>query len=247
MHRFFVSGHALRGQRVVMVGDQAHQVRAVLRLRPGQRIVVLDDSGWEYEVALTLVTRAEATGDIVERRPATGEPGVHLTLYPAVFKWERFEWMLQKCTEVGVSRFVPVVMQRSPIQDPAVISPNKVARWQRIIVEAAEQSGRGRLPVLAPAVKLAEALADLSGAAYGLALMPWEQAEAVTVAEALSQADSPATIALFIGPEGGFTAEEVAHGRQQGAIPVTLGRRILRSETAAVVAAALVLHESGEL
>jgi 16S rRNA (uracil1498-N3)-methyltransferase len=244
MHRFFVTPDQLQNGRVAFSDDQAQQIQKVLRLRPGQHVMVLDNAGWAYEVKLTLVSRKGTAGEVLERQPATGEPAVVLTLYQSVIKWDRFEWVLQKGTEVGVARFVPVITQRSRLKSSDEIKPNRVARWQRIIAEAAEQSQRGRLPRLAPAVNLSEAMASCSAEA---ALIPWEEAEGgISIGTALASR-RPQSVALFIGPEGGFTEEEVAAGRRRGIIPVSLGRRIMRAETAAVVAAALVLHELGEM
>ena len=244
MHRFFITQDQMQDGRVTFGDDQARQMQKVLRLQPGEQVIVLDNSGWAYRVELTLVSRRQTTGAVAERQPAGGEPAVALTLYQSVIKWDRFEWTLQKGTEVGVTRFVPVVSERSLLKANDAINPNKVARWQRIVVEAAEQSRRGRLPELAPAVKLPEAMATHSAEA---ALIPWEEAEGgITIGTALASR-RPQSVALFIGPEGGFTEEEVAEGRRHGIIPVSLGRRILRAETAAVVAAALVLHEVGEM
>lgn len=244
MHYFFITPNQLQDGRVSFSDDQAQQIHRVLRLRPGQRVMVLDNSGWAYEVELTLVSRKETAGEVADRQPAIGEPAVTLTLYQSVVKWDRFEWVLQKGTEVGITRFVPVITERSLLKANDTINPNKVARWQRIIVEAAEQSRRGRLPELAPTVNLLEAMAACSAEA---SLIPWEEAEGgMTIGTALASR-RPQSVALFIGPEGGFTEDEVAAGRRRGIIPVSLGRRILRAETAAVVAAALILHEVGEM
>jgi len=244
MHRFFITSDQMQDGRVSFSDDQAQQIQKVLRLRPGQQVMVLDNAGWAYQVELVRVSRKETAGEVLERQPASGEPAVAVTLYQSVIKWDRFEWVLQKGTEMGVTRFVPVISGRSRLKANDTINPNKVARWQRIIVEAAEQSRRGRLPELAPAVNLAEAMAMREAEA---ALIPWEEAEGgITIGTALASR-RPRSVALFIGPEGGFSEDEVVAGRQHGIMPVSLGRRILRAETAAVVAAALVLHEIGEM
>ncbi|HEX6383840.1 MAG TPA: 16S rRNA (uracil(1498)-N(3))-methyltransferase [Anaerolineae bacterium] len=243
MHRFFITPDQMQDGRVTFSDDQARQIQKVLRLRPGQRVMVLDNAGWAYQIELVQVSRKQTAGSVLARQPAGGEPAVAITLYQSVIKWDRFEWALQKCTEVGVARFVPVITQRSILKAGDEINPNRMARWQRIIAEAAEQSRRGRLPELAPAINLPEAMASHAAQA---ALIPWEEAEGMGVGMALAD-KQPQSVALFIGPEGGFTEDEVAQGRRHGIIPVSLGQRILRAETAAVVAAALVLHELGEM
>ncbi len=251
MHRFFIPFSPT--ETPVVLHDQAQQIAQVLRMRPGECIILLDNVGWEYEVVLQQVDKREVRGEVVERREASGEPQTHITLYQSIFKWERFEWMLQKCTEIGVSRFVPMVTQRSFVSKTADFSPNRLFRCQRIIQEAAEQCGRGKLPVLETAVSFPHALSHLPS--FDLGLMPYELAQDQTIHSAIetqnpkleTQNSKLKTVTLFIGPEGGFTAEEVANGRSCGLIPVTLGKRILRAETAALVAATLLLHESGEL
>lgn len=244
MHRFFLSPQQIQGDQVLFRDDQAHQLSQVLRLGPGDCVLVLDDSGLEYVVALDRIDRRRAIGRIEAQRPSSGEPGTHLTLFQSLLQRDKFEWVLQKCTEVGVARFIPVITRRSRVRNATAVTPDRLARWQRIIAEAAEQSGRGRLPSLEPPISLENALEGL--ASFDRVLMPWEAAgPAETICGEL--ATPAATVALFIGPEGGFDAEEAALAQSRGAVPVTLGRRILRAETAAVVASALVLHELGDM
>lgn len=243
MHRFFITPEQLYNGRVFFSDEQAQQIQKVLRLRPSQRVTVLDNTGWAYAVELVLVSRKETSGEVLARQPAGGEPDVTITLYQSVIKWDRFEWVLQKCTELGVARFVPVITERSMLKMNDEINPNKVVRWRRIIIEAAEQSRRGRLPELAPTMGLPEAMTAPDA---DMALIPWEAAAGTNIGAALANR-RPRSIALFIGPEGGFTEDEVAAAAGHGIVPVTLGQRILRAETAAVVAAALALHELGEM
>ncbi len=247
MHRFFISDENLCGENVVLKGKQAHQIRNVLRMRPGDHVIVLDNRSAEYEVELELMSKSRITGHVIEKREATGEPAVQITLYQSLVKQDKFEWVLQKCTEVGVKRFVPLITQRSVIQDPGDISSKKLSRWRSIITEAAEQSGRGLIPELSRAISLEKAIGSLAG--FGCCLIASRQTERSGVRSALRRSDKGAstTIALLIGPEGGFTEEEVKRSQARGAIPISLGRRILRTETAAVVAASLILYELNEM
>lgn len=246
MHRFFIPPDWIRGETVWLGDDVAHQLRHVLRLRPGARVVVLDDRGWEYEVQLVAVERQEARGNILARRPASGEPPVQLTLAQAVLKKDNFEWVLQKGTEVGVARFVPLITARTVAAGDDGVSAAKQERWARIVREAAEQSRRGALPVVDAPLALGAALDSLSA---DLTLIAWEEERATSLREAvapLRAADAP-QVTVFVGPEGGFTADEVAQAQARGAVPVTLGARILRAETAATAAALLVFYELGAL
>ncbi len=239
MHRFFVDPEVLQGNRVVLPAVQAHQIRNVLRLRAGSAILVLDNSGAEYEVMLRQVDKQQVVGEAIAKRPSPNEPTVHLTLYQALMKRDKFEWVLQKGTEIGVSQFVPIVTQRSLVQD-VDIKEGKLFRWQKIITEAAEQSRRGRIPELHPPQTLTQALAEQPPQP---GLIAWEEEDSLTLRDALLARERPSHISLFIGPEGGFATEEVEAAQAAGLEAITLGKRILRAETAALVASALVLYE----
>lgn len=248
MHRFFISPTGLHGSRVILPETVAHQLRHVLRMRSGAHIVVLDNQGWEYEIELTEVREKLAAGEIKEKRPATGEPDAKITLYQCVLKKDNFEWVLQKCTEIGVIAFVPVVSQRTIVNDLKSIQQHKHSRWGRIVTEAAEQSRRGMLPTVEDPLLLPQALSQVE--TFDRALIPWEGEQTQTLHDVLvplQNAPQPdPEIAIFIGPEGGFTGEEITLARQYGIVPVTLGPRILRAETAAISAALLTLHELGD-
>ena len=247
MHRFFVSPEALEDDEVVMSKQQAHQIRDVLRLKAGQHIVVLDNHGAEFEAALTKVSRDQVRGRVVEKRRAVGEPDVKITLYQSLLARDKFELVLQKCTEVGVARFVPMITQRSLVRECGSITGKKLGRWRCIITEAAEQSHRGRILELESPVNLEQGLDKLKDA--DLAVIASPEAEAVGLGSCLRGQvdDKPATVALFIGPEGGFTDSEIQRAHTSGAVPFSLGQRILRTETAAVVASSLILYELDEL
>lgn len=245
MHRFFVRAENIQGEEIVL-SEQAHQIRDVLRLKANEHIIVLDNQGLEYEVVLTSISKNEVKGRVVEKREATGEPSVQITLYQSLLGREKFEWVLQKCTEIGVARFVPVVTGRSIVRD-CDITNKKLGRWRRIIMEAAEQSWRGRVPELTGAVTLEQALDEQKG--YGLSLIGSTAGEGVSLRKILVSCDvgRDGAIAVFVGPEGGFTEEEMRRGRDSGAIAFGLGRRILRTETAAVVACSVILYELGQM
>jgi 16S rRNA (uracil1498-N3)-methyltransferase len=244
MHRFFIPPDQIDDNQAIITDATAHQIRNVLRMEVGQHIVVLDNLGSEYELELAHLDRKQVIGKVVERRPSAHEPRTHITLYQSLMKRDKFEWVLQKATEVGVSCFVPVITQRSLVQT-ADLKANKQDRWQRILTEAAEQSHRARIPELLPPLKFSQAVTQCPN--YQLALIAWEEG-GVDLKTAVSQPTLAAsatstTIALFIGPEGGYDPSEVQLAQQHGAIPMTLGARILRAETAAIVTPALILHE----
>ena len=135
--------------RVVITGTQAHQMREVLRLGTGDHIAVLDNTGLEYRVKLVDIKYGGVEGEVIESYPCPNEPDLRLTLYQALLKGNKFEFVLQKCTEIGISEFVPIICDRCISSRPSDL---RFRRWERVIIEASEQSRRGRLPWLQPAV-----------------------------------------------------------------------------------------------
>jgi 16S rRNA (uracil1498-N3)-methyltransferase len=248
VHRFFVPPDWIEGEAVVLSNGVARQLSHVLRVRPGDRITVLDDSGFEYLVTLTRVASDKTRGVVVESSRSVNEPSVVVTLYQGTLKADRFELVLQKGTELGASAFVPTVCTRS-VSRPRGASQgsSRLERWRRIVVEAAEQSGRGRLPELREPVSFGEACNQVGGPA----IIPWEEEAGTGLKSGLGQlrptAGALTSLGIFIGPEGGFTQEEVTQARAAGVVPVSLGRRILRAETAGVSVLAAVMYELGEL
>jgi 16S rRNA (uracil1498-N3)-methyltransferase len=252
MHRFFIPASWIEGDRVTIVGPQAHQIADVLRMRPGDRLAVLDNSGWEIETRLLMVDRHAIRGEVVSRRLSESEPRTKVSLYQGVLKGKRFEFTLQKGTELGIVEFVPVIADRCVLSDLAAVE-QKRERWEWIIQEAAEQSHRGRKPALRVVSLFPQACEQLQRAG-GLSLMLWEEEERTSLRDVLRQAPPgfggrfpPFTVHLMIGPEGGFTREEASIARRYGLVPVKMGPRILRGETAGIVAATIVLYELGDL
>jgi 16S rRNA (uracil1498-N3)-methyltransferase len=242
MHRFFVPAEWIEKNKVTLMGRVAHQVKNVLRMRPGRKIIILDNSGQEYFVNLNHVAKNVVVGEIYDRQPAEGEPALHLCLYQGMLKAQKFEWVLQKGTELGISEFVPVVCERSVLSDVENIDEKKI-RWGRIIREAAEQCGRGKLPLLRPATMFGQAC-QRAIRTEGLSLIGWEgENEADLKSSLLAVASPPLQVKLFIGSEGGYTLDEVRLASGYNILPVGLGRRILRAETAGLVAAAAIFYQ----
>jgi 16S rRNA (uracil1498-N3)-methyltransferase len=240
MHRIFVEPSKINSAYVTLSSKQVHHIRNVLRLKPGDKIIVLDNTGFEYEVTLEELSKDKSVGKVLQKRPSAGEPRLQITLYQSLLMREKFEHILQKCTEVGVVRFVPVITQRSIVHDIRTITSRKMTRWRRIIQEAAEQSHRGRIPQLKNATHFETIVTGLENFDLAFIALP----EGQPLWDVLSKSDTaPTNMGLFIGPEGGFTEAEVWAACALGAKAVTLGPRILRTETAAVVTSALILYE----
>lgn len=239
MHRFFLPTSSFQDDTVSFPPETTHQIRRVLRLRTGEKIVCLDNQGWVYRVELTEIGATRVLGSILARDAVSGEPPVRLHMLLCLSQREKFEWMLQKCTEVGAGEFTPVLSSRSLVQETRSLE-NKYPRWARIIQEAAEQSGRGRIPRLNPTVPFDTALKQTAPLS-DLRLLVWEGEQTLRLTEALRAHNNIDAVSLLIGPEGGLSAEEAALAADNGWKSVSLGRRILRMETAAVVSAALTV------
>ncbi len=228
LHRFFAP---VEGHQVLLSREQTRQIRTVLRLREGDRIAVFDGSGGEWLAILN--------GGLVEiEGPLEGaaEPSTVLTLYQALVRAPRMEMVLQKCTELGVSRYVPFIAARS------VATGDHHQRWQTITTEAAEQSGRRVVPEVAALLTFKEAIAAATG--NGCTIMPWEEMPEPKLGSLKLPAKQ---VNLIIGPEGGFTQEEAGLARASGALLVSLGSRILRSETAAMAATTIIMQLGGDM
>lgn len=258
MHRFFIS--TIQGQCTIVPGETvslpeklAHQVRDVLHLAVGEQLVLLDNSGDELVCVIGDSSRSVVEVEVLERRAGKSESLVQIVLCQGLLKSARFEWLLEKGTELGVTTFAPIVCHRSVagLKDAGSV---KIQRWQRIIQEATEQCGRARLPELLPIRPLTDALENIPSGA--LAIMPWEEARETSLRDALRPLPPTApqdelsqnvpttmTVVLFIGPEGGLTVEEVELAQRHSVQIVTLGQRILRAETAALAAIANIMCE----
>jgi 16S rRNA (uracil1498-N3)-methyltransferase len=240
VHRFFLPPESFESGQVTFPREISHQLTRVLRLRSGDRVIALDGSGTELTVRLDALGGI-ATGIVEERRQNDAEPRIRLVLYQALLKGPKFEVVLQKGTEIGVSEFRPIVTERSV---RAALSTARRRRYAEIVRESAEQSRRGILPPVAEPCDLALALRR--AASEGPVLFLWEEEKTARLTTVIA-AVATDSVALFVGPEGGFTDQEAALALDQGALICTLGRRMLRAETAAIVGAALLLARHEDL
>jgi 16S rRNA (uracil1498-N3)-methyltransferase len=244
LRRFFVPPGSLRARNVTLGSDLAHRLRSVLRLKRGDHVLLSEGRARDYEVQLTGVSQYAVTGIVIAEHPAPPEPEVTIVLHQSLIRANRFDLVLEKGTEIGVSRFVPVIAGRSQTQGDGEPASPRGGRWERVVVEAAEQCGRGRLPSVDPPRSFEDAIRQ----ARGLKLLPYEgERRRGLGAFVRGLTKRPEIVSLFIGPEGGFEDGEVTLAREAGAEIVSLGSRILRSETAAIVAVALTLDALGEM
>lgn len=240
MPHFFVPPENINGKTFRIKGDDVHYLSAVRRCGPGDKIKIFDGKGATMLGVIETVSKDEIAGAIISQ----GEPqkaAARLCLYTAVPKGGRFDWLVEKCAELGVARIVPVVTQRSNIRD---VSPAKLERWQRLSKAASQQCGRSELVELSQALDFEAALKEPRPGS--LNLIPWEAEGSKTLKEASKLCQETKEVNIFIGPEGGFSAKEIELALKHGFSPVTLGERILRVETAGLLATVLVLDLFGE-
>ncbi len=248
--RILVETSAVDGERIEVKGDAFHHLSVVLRRGVGERFYAIDpETGTEYLAEITQVGDRVLTGQVLEQAEARQQPAVELTLYQGLPKGKRFQLILQKCTELGVSRIVPVLTARSVVQLDDKRAGSKLQRWEKIVQEASRQCMRATAPQVTEPVGFAEALADWEASdSPGLFFdETLAGADHSSLAEAMSKLKSRQRLAVFVGPEGGFTEQEAGMAAEAGLTPVGLGSRILRTETAAIAVCAIVMYECGEL
>lgn len=245
MTRFFIPSNQIQGDNVVLSGEDRHHLLTVLRKGLGSEIAVLNGKGDEFVVQITETTSDTVVGTIIKKIERSAEPKVKIHLIQSLPKADKFEWILQKNTELGVASFRPVITERSTIRLDAGQARKKEERWRKIIREAAEQSGRQIIPDLAPVQNWNQFLNEKPARLW---IIPWEGEREQPIKAVLEkQKEMPNDVAVFIGPEGGFSQNEVNQAIALGAIPVTLGPRILRTETAGLVVASVILYWAGDL
>lgn len=243
IHRFYVQVSFVNN-RIVLPKEQSQQITKVLRLKKGDTIVVFDGKGMEYTVQLDVMVSNGVGGFIVQKQHSVTEPATSVTLYQALTSRDKFGTILQKCTEIGIASFVPVETKRSLLKRKD-IKAEKLLRWQRIVQEASEQSERGSVPVVNEPLFFEDALKRAG--TDGVSLVAWEDEQVQSLQDLCATIPSQTPIALFIGPEGGFEEKEIEQAHLLGAKTISLGPRILRTETAAIVASSLILFSKNDL
>lgn len=237
MPRFYVPPSDIQDQRFRLAGSEARHALQVLRKRVGDEIDLFDGKDHAYRGRIDAVAHEALTGTIVATLEAA-DRGADIWLFAALIKGPRWDWLVQKACEVGVDVLVPLQTERTVIDLDGKETTGKVERWNRIALEAAKQCGRhAAMQVLSP-----QSFADSLKNAVDLRLFPWEKEGQRNLRDACADF-SGSRIGLWIGPEGGWDQREVEQATAQGAVPVTLGPLLLRSETAGIVAAAIVAHE----
>ncbi|OPX23222.1 MAG: hypothetical protein B1H02_05185 [Candidatus Latescibacteria bacterium 4484_107] len=242
MSCFYVQPQDVTKDRVILRGEEAHHCLRVRRHRKGDVIEAVDGAGMGYQVRIERVEAEELAGKIVGVRPEWGEPKTKITLAQSLIKGDGFDWIVEKATELGVHRIVPMRTGRTVLP---TVRPGKIRRWEKIARSAMKQSKRCRQPVI-EAVSPFEDTLELLRALDGI-LLAWEDERKHSLKDALSELPSPKTIGILVGPEGGFSADELELARQSGARFFSMGPRRLKAETAGILAVGLTLYELADL
>ncbi len=244
MHRFFVDDHGITHGTACLETTDAHHAMRVLRLAKGDEVVLMDGQ-LLYRAAIAALDAGGVRCDIIEALPSP-EADLRITLYQGLPKADKMEWIVQKGTEIGLVQIVPISLTRCVSQISDKDASKKQERWQRIAREAAKQSGRAVIPNVSVPLTFQKALERLKQ--HELVLIPWEESEGFGPKMAYTKFPHVRDVAIVIGPEGGISPEEVdAIIATAGAVPITLGKRVLRTETAGLTAAAALLALWGDM
>lgn len=245
MYRIFVTPQAIRSDTITVTNPhERHHLVTVLRVTAGTRVECLDGEGGRYRGTILRCTRTEIVIHIDERQHDEGS-GLQVTLAHALIKPERFEWAIQKATELGVACVAPLMTARTVSRLTPEQAEHKLARWRRILKEAAKQCGRPTVPALESPVSLSQFLQ--SSDRSGLLLMPTLAVEASPLSDVLMKHRMLRAVTVLIGPEGDFTPEEVLEAQRCGAEAVSLGSVTLRAETAALAILSILHYTHGAL
>ncbi len=249
MQRYFVDPQQIVDHYVTLTGDSARHIALVMRAKNGDRIICCDGSGREYTAELRDIGDKQVRAEILEARQSLSEPKHRIWIAQSLPKGDKFETVIQKGTEIGAVRFLPFISERTIVQYDAKKEAKRLERWRKIAIEAAEQAHRGVVPDVDSPLQWRR-LMELAAEA-DLAFFCYEKETEQSFKEALKQAltgstpDGKAlTFLLIIGPEGGFTEAEREQAERHGCVSVSLGKTILRTETAALVGLSYILYET---
>lgn len=267
MHRFFIDEEAIEGEVVKVTGSDFNHISHSLRMKKGDQFIVNNGDGLDYIVEIGKISGQMVIGTIIDSEKNKNEPSINVTLAQAVPKKNNMDLIVQKCTEIGIKKIIPIYTERTIVKLSGKKRQKKIDRWRKIAEEAAKQSGRGVIPVIGQLIEFTNLESIFSE--YELILIPWEDEQKLALKEILECLYSDnqnnvqnnnfnkskqnnrdiktKNILIIIGPEGGFSPDEIQYVEKSGGYAVTLGPRILRTETAGFVALTVLLYQAGEL
>lgn len=242
MQHFFVTPSQIEGKSIYIEGSDVNHMKNVLRMRPGEQVMISDGNNCRYLCKVAAYEEEKAVLEIVEEQQADTELPSRIYLFQGLPKQEKMELIVQKCVELGVHEVIPVSMKRCVVKLDEKKAKKKRERWQQIAESAAKQAGRGMIPKVRPLLTYQEALKEAQD--LDVVLVPYELATGIEETKRVIKEIQPGqTVGIFIGPEGGFEKEEAEAAVKSGAKEITLGRRILRTETAGLaIVSVLMFH-----
>lgn len=243
MPNFFIKRDQIEGNQVKIGGELLKHLRDSLRIQIGEKIFCVDEERYKYTVVVTNIGKDLLTGDIIKEVPGEKGAPVHIHIAQAIPKGPKLDFIIQKSTELGVSEITPVLSERSIVRIEKKRVEEKLTRWRRIALEAAQQSDRWDVPDIAPPVTLSDFLSSFQKGDLNLLL--WEGEKIQRIKDILKGVEGVKSVVILIGPEGGLSRSETEMAVEKGFIPVSLGELILRTETAPLVALSILQYEFG--
>lgn len=246
MHRFYVDSNSIYYDKVLITGSDVNHIRNVLRMNRGDRIIVNDKNGNDYYCVITQVDVCEVVASVESVKQNESELKTKLYLFQALPKADKMELIIQKAVELGVHEIIPMQTARCVVKlDNGTRKQKKIARWQAIAESAAKQSSRGIIPIVKDVMSYSEAVEYAEKLEYNI--IPYERAEGMEESrKAIEEAAEKDSIGIFIGPEGGYEDNEVEKAIKSGFNVVSLGKRILRTETAGMCMLSIIMFRLSE-
>lgn len=242
MAKFFVSNELIKEDKVFIDGENANHIINALRSKIGEEIEISTGDGFDYLCKIEEISKGVVIAKIIDCFGNESEPNIKITLYQGLPKAEKMELIIQKCVELGIDEIVPVNTDRAIVK-LAGKEDKKIARWNKISESAAKQSRRGKVPKVQPVISFSQAIQQASE--NNLNIIPYEKEEKIGIKNIVKEFKGK-SIGVFIGPEGGFSEKEIEMAIQNNVKPITLGKRILRTETAGFITTAILLYELEE-
>lgn len=241
MYHFFVGSDQVEGDRIVITGSDVNHIKNVLRMKEGEKVRISDGRSRDYQCALSVIGSERIEAEILTEEESDKELSSRIYLFQGLPKADKMELVIQKTVELGVYRIIPVAAKRCVVKLDKKKEASKIKRWNAIAESAAKQSGRTIIPEVEGVMSWTEALEYAKR--LDINLIPYELAEGMPQTKQLIEQIEPGkSIGIFIGPEGGFDIGEVERAIEIGAHPITLGRRILRTETAGLATLSILMY-----
>jgi 16S rRNA (uracil1498-N3)-methyltransferase len=244
MAKFFVDRQAIQEDTILITGTDVNHIKNVLRLSENKDILINDRQGNDYKCIINKIDTDVVVAKIEQIIACETEPAVETVLFQSLIKGEKMEFVIQKSIEIGVTKIIPLYTERCIVKiESEKKMQNKLERWNKIAESAAKQSKRGIIPEIGTPIMFKEGIL-LAKNNLEVSCIPFENEQKHHIKTFLRSSNFQ-SIGIFIGPEGGFTQEEILFAEQEGVLPITLGKRILRSETAGLVVLANIMYEMG--